>query len=176
MLRLNNRDSIEPSLRVDKVRKRLTAVLSLVVWLGVVPCSRAVDCDSLPPRTPVTLDSVHVFQYGDGSAFTGNDCWGWISPEGIEYAIYGAEDGIAFLNINTMTEAAFVPRSSCIEGDFKTYRNYCYVAGLCPTDGTLIYDMQYLPDSVHYVGNYAHRNSPNSHNISIDTATATLYF
>ena len=34
-----------------------------------------------------------------GNSATGNDCWGYVSPSGREYALMGLEDGIAVVEI-----------------------------------------------------------------------------
>jgi choice-of-anchor B domain-containing protein len=61
--------------------------------------------------------------------------------------------------------------------DMKTYRHYAYaVAEMTGTNaGLMIMDMQYLPDSVHFVGSYQTASNVTSHNFSIDTTRGYAY-
>ncbi|MEW5874170.1 MAG: choice-of-anchor B family protein [Candidatus Zixiibacteriota bacterium] len=138
-----------------------------------------VDCNLQPPRPPVTLDSIATFTF---NTFGGTDCWGWTGPDGTEYAIMGTAPGISFVNVTTLQEVGTVtgPISGCGSvrwRDIKTYRNYCYAVSECTgtNQGIMIIDMQWLPDSVHYVGSFIFNNENRSHNLSIDTAAGFLY-
>ncbi|MBK8269943.1 MAG: choice-of-anchor B family protein [Planctomycetes bacterium] len=59
----------------------------------------------------------------------GNDCWGYTSPSGREYAIMGLFSGTAFVEVTTPGNAQYV---GYIDGpnslwrDIKTYQNYAY--------------------------------------------------
>jgi len=142
----------------------------LVVVIFAIPANAEVGpCDTLPPRTVIAFDSIASF---DGYT-EGNDCWGWVSPGGIEYAIYGARGGLAFINLNTMQEDDFVSGPNCIWRDIKSYRNYCYEVTECGP-GLKIIDMSFLPDSVHVVGTFT-GGSTRSHNLTIDTAKGYAY-
>jgi choice-of-anchor B domain-containing protein len=112
----------------------------------------------------------------------GSDCWGYTAPDGTEYALVGTPTGIAVVKAATMELIETVPAAT--GGDFpykhrdmKTYRHYAYAVG--EMTGTLagltIMDMQYLPDSVRYVGTFKTLSDATSHNFSIDTATAHAY-
>lgn len=139
----------------------------------------ATDCGTLPPVTPVTLDSLHTFQFTD---FGGSDCWGWQGPDGTEYAIMGIAEGVAFVNVATLQFIQTVPGpvsgcSSIRWRDMVTYDHYCYCVSECTgtNEGLMVIDMQYLPDSVHLVTAYAPSGDHTSHNVTIDTATGFAY-
>ncbi|MBD3299438.1 MAG: choice-of-anchor B family protein, partial [candidate division Zixibacteria bacterium] len=166
-------------------RGKRMSTISRVVVIGIVvltvmnASAWATDCGTLPPVTPVTLDSVHTFQFTD---FGGSDCWGWEGPDGTEYAIMGIAEGVAFVNVTTLQFIQTVPGplsgcSSIRWRDMVTYDHYCYCVSECSgtNEGLMVIDMQYLPDSVHFVTAYAPSGNQTSHNLTIDTATGFAY-
>ena len=78
-----------------------------------------------------------------------NDIWGWVDPEGTEYALVGLQAGVAIVNVDkdTIEEVARVASVSNTWRDIKTYDHYAYVSTEANI-GLLIIDLQYLPDSV----------------------------
>jgi choice-of-anchor B domain-containing protein len=116
------------------------------------------------------------------SAFGGTECWGWEAPDGKEYAIMGVNSGVAFINAATLQTVDIVPGPTAGCGsirwrEMKTYKHYCYVASECSgtNQGMMIIDMQYLPDSVHYVGSFFTGTDVTCHCMSIDTAKGYAY-
>ncbi|MFZ1683668.1 MAG: choice-of-anchor B family protein [Candidatus Zixiibacteriota bacterium] len=116
------------------------------------------------------------------SAFGGTECWGWEAPDGKEYAIMGVNGGVAFINAATLQTVDIVPGPTAGCGsirwrEMKTYQHYCYVASECSgtNQGMMIIDMQYLPDSVHYVGSFSTASDVTCHCMSIDTAKGYAY-
>jgi choice-of-anchor B domain-containing protein len=112
----------------------------------------------------------------------GSDCWGYTASDGTEYALMGVVEGIAVVNAATMEVITVVPGPTIGDypfkhRDIKTYRHYAYaVAEMTGTnDGLMIMDMQYLPDSVRYVGSFRSATDIRSHNFSIDTTTGYAY-
>ncbi len=86
-----------------------------------------------------------------------NSLWGWTSNTGHEYAILGSLDSIYFFDV---TDPAHIKRcdtragryNNCVNREFKTYKNYCYaVSDNSPYCSLQVFDMSYLPDSVHKV-------------------------
>jgi len=61
--------------------------------------------------------------------------------------------------------------------DIKTYGHYAYVTNEMygTNEGLMILDLQYLPDSVRFVGSYEISPDIRSHNLSIDVATGFAY-
>jgi len=113
----------------------------------------------------------------------GSDCWGWTATDGTEYAIMGVRDGIAIVNAHTMQVKGVVPGpqtpASYFWRDVETYRHYAYaVSELTGTNqGLTVIDLQYLPDSVHYVGSFPLNlsGSVTAHTIAIDTLKGFAY-
>lgn len=113
----------------------------------------------------------------------GSDCWGWKSPDGTQYAIMGVREGLAIVNAQTLQIKAVVPGpqtpASYFWRDVETYRHYAYaVSELSGTNqGLSVIDLQYLPDSVHFVGSFPLNLSGayTAHTISIDTLKGYAY-
>jgi len=91
----------------------------------------------------------------DGDKYSG--CWGWYqASKNKEYAIAGSSSGTFWVDITspaTPTVSAYrAGKSGCIWREIKTYLNYCYViSDDYGSNSFQIFDMQYLPDSVHKV-------------------------
>jgi len=85
----------------------------------------------------------------------GNDIWGWVAPDSTEYAIMGLVNGVSIVSLadpSNATEVAFIPGQNSTWRDIKTWGNFAYVTTDQPgtTEGLLVIDMSYLPDSVSY--------------------------
>lgn len=92
----------------------------------------------------------------DGDKYSG--CWGWYqASKNKEYAIACSQGGTYWVDMTnpaTPSVSAYsaATRTAAIWREAKTYQNYCYV--ICDDNGNnsfQIFDMQYLPDSVHKV-------------------------
>ena len=99
-----------------------------------------------------------------------NDVVGWYdSINNKEYAIIGGIDSIFFLNITNPNKIEYIQAKAgrskpCINRDFEIYKHYCYAIADEGSASLQIFDLQYLPDSVHTV--YDNDSlSGNTHNI-----------
>ncbi|MBA3682081.1 MAG: choice-of-anchor B family protein [Bacteroidetes bacterium] len=106
--------------------------------------------------TMISLISPETYTNSYGDKYSG--CWGWYQASlNKEYAIAGSAAGTYWVDVtnpSTPTVCAFRAgkKTNTIWREIKTYQNYCYVI----TDDSgpasfQIFDMQYLPDSVHKV-------------------------
>lgn len=104
-----------------------------------------------------------------------SDCWGWTDSTGVDYAIIGNSDHVAFVRASDGQVLDTIQVSDQADGyyhrDFKTHGHYCYA--VCEMsgrrEGLVVIDLQYLPDSVHFVGAFdASGTMIRSHNLSID--------
>jgi choice-of-anchor B domain-containing protein len=99
-------------------------------------------------------------------------CWGYVSPEGREYALLGCFNGTAFIDItDTMNihEVDFVPGLELPPyywREMKAYSHYAYIVSEATGSGLQIVDLQYLPDSVHLVNTFTFSDSNRVHTIS----------
>ncbi len=123
--------------------------------------------------TPYILEELAVFQTGNTN---GSDCWGWKSPEGIQYAIMGTEYGVLFVDATNLVIVDTVLGSGCLWQDMVNYGSYCYSVSEC-NSWLRIIDMSFLPDSAHLVGLFptSSGGDRSSHNVAIDTVKGFLY-
>jgi choice-of-anchor B domain-containing protein len=109
----------------------------------------------------------------------GSDCWGYTAPDSTEYALMGVFNGIAVVKADsTLQTIGTVPGP--VGGpwrDIKTYQNYAYAVSenTGTNAGLMIIDLQFLPDSVHFVKSYIFGSDITSHNMTIDTTTGFAY-
>ncbi|MCB0737957.1 MAG: choice-of-anchor B family protein [Bacteroidetes bacterium] len=85
-----------------------------------------------------------------------NDIWGWADGTGREYAIMGSLDSIYFIDVTDPANPIEVDAEpgrdvNCIHRDFKTYKHYCFAVADEGFSSLQVFDLQYLPDSVHKV-------------------------
>ncbi|MEO0732691.1 MAG: choice-of-anchor B family protein [Bacteroidota bacterium] len=112
-----------------------------------------------------------------------NDVWGYVAPDGTEYAIVGLQTGVSFVSLANPDNAVEVVRIDGVNSswrDMKTYRQYAYSVADERNEGITAFDLRFLPDSVPF-----RRNAYNvpgftqpfvrAHNLYIDTAAARLY-
>jgi choice-of-anchor B domain-containing protein len=60
---------------------------------------------------------------------SGNDCWGYVSPSGREYALVGLSGGTGFVEVTNpaaSTIVAFFPGPTSLWRNVKTYKQYAY--------------------------------------------------
>lgn len=110
-----------------------------------------------------------------------NDLTGYVdSISGKEYVIAGSTDSIYFFDVTDPTniklcDVEFGNNRGLINRDFECYQNYVYcVSDNGPPGSLQIFDLRYLPDSVHkvYDSNVLGRNT---HSIFINRQSKRLY-
>lgn len=113
----------------------------------VYPASNFTLCSVISPET-----NINSF----GSKYSG--CWGWYqASKNREYAIAGSSSGTYWVDVTNPylpTVCAFKAgkTTTTVWREIKTYQNYCYVVSDDSGPNSFqIFDMQYLPDSVHKV-------------------------
>lgn len=103
-----------------------------------------------------------------------NDCWGYISPSGREYAIIGLSHGVGFVEItdpNAPVIVDVIAHEMDFLGDVKTYRHYAY-SGLGTHSEISIIDLEEIDSGVVTVVNTIDQGM---HNIAIDDSSGILY-
>jgi len=103
-----------------------------------------------------------------------SSCWGWVSPDGREYALLGTYTGTAIidLNVQPIREIAHIagPPASCAYREIKTYRQYAYIVSE-GGQGVQIVDLSRLPDTAILVRNFNYvngtRNILRSHTVTL---------
>ena len=101
-----------------------------------------------------------------------SDIWGWKNPaDGKEYALVGVFDGFSIVDVTNPAapvQVQFVPGSSSIWRDIKTWDHYAYVTNETG-GGLLIVDLANLPGTINtwtWTGGPLGYSS--AHNIFID--------
>jgi len=111
-----------------------------------------------------------------------NDLTGWFDPiKNREYIIAGTTDSIYFFDITKHNEIKLIARHHgasrfARNRDYETYKHYAYcVSDQASGIGALqIFDLQYLPDSIHKVYE-SNSLGTFTHTIFVDSQSARLY-
>tara|TARA_R110002073_G_scaffold294373_1_gene460110 strand:+ start:4403 stop:6928 length:2526 start_codon:yes stop_codon:yes gene_type:complete len=112
------------------------------------------------------------------NASTGNDCWGYVSPSGREYAIMGTRLGTAFYDITVPTapvSIGYVSGTNSLWRDAKVYGEYCYSVSESGDDIQVISLVNADSGSVSLVSTIPGIGSSDSHNVAINEDSGYLY-
>ena len=109
-----------------------------------------------------------------------NECWGFVYNNE-EYAVIGSTVGTHFFKITKYNKLKLIDfkegkhaGSDLVHRDYHDYKGYLYEVADEGLSSLRIYDLQYLPDSVHIVSD-SDSLIVRSHNIFIDSSSALLY-
>lgn len=131
------------------------------------------------PREGVTLQSwISVTEFSLG--FTGaNDCWGYASPSGREYAIIGLSGGTGFVEVTNPGDPQIVEiisGTSSLWRDIKTYQSYAYIVTEGSGGNIQVVDLGQIDDGVvTLVNTVSSGGTSRTHNVVIDTTSGFLY-
>ena len=81
-----------------------------------------------------------------------NDCWGYVAPDGTEYALVGVQNGVSIVSLadpSNAQELFFINGVRSTWRDMKTFGEYAYVTNESG-DGVMVIDMSELPDNVSF--------------------------
>lgn len=111
-------------------------------------------------------------------ATSGNDCWGYVSPSGREYALMGANNGTSIVEVTDPGNPqilAFIPGSSSLWRDVKVFGTYAYAVTEAG-GGIQVIDLSQVDAGVAtLVGVYNAGGTGNTHNVAIDEVSGFLY-
>lgn len=97
--------------------------------------------------------------------------WGYVAPNGREYAILGCYNGTAFYDVTdsaNIVEVGFIPGPNNNWREMKVFSNYCYVVSEATNSKIQIINLANLPASVNLVGTSNMTNHSSTHSISQD--------
>lgn len=107
----------------------------------------------------------------------GNDCWGYVSPSGREYALMGLRNQVAFVEITDPKHpvwVASIPHLTSTWGAIKVYGHYAYVATEATGSGLQVIDMRQIDQQV--VTLVKTIASPGrTHTLAVDELSGFLY-
>ncbi|MFT7155311.1 MAG: choice-of-anchor B domain-containing protein [Parvicella sp.] len=120
-------------------------------------------------------DTLFQSWYGDK---TFNEVWGFVQ-DGQEYAIIGSANGTNVIKINddnTLERKQFIlgRHIDATHRDFHDYNGYLYEVCDQGSSSLRVYDLSYLPDSIHLVYDDS-TEIRTCHNIFIDSSSGLLY-
>jgi len=107
-----------------------------------------------------------------------NDVWGYVAPDGTEYALVGLYNRLSIVSLadpDNIVEVASVSGANSTWRDMKTYGEHAYVVAEKGQDGILSVDLSNLPASVTYqfynTNNLPSGDLKQAHNLFIDEGT-----
>ncbi|MCR9245481.1 MAG: choice-of-anchor B family protein [bacterium] len=105
-----------------------------------------------------------------------NDVWGYVAPNGDEYALLGTTTGTVVVDVTdpaNPVERGFFPWASSGWRDIRTYGQYAYVG----SEGGQGFQILSLtsPNAPSVVGVFGTNDFSNSHNVCIDEGAGRLY-
>ena len=112
-----------------RTRSRIAPVLGLCICglacgLASRPATAQFDSNNVQLKSWINLPALGA---GGGN---GNDCWGYVSPSGREYALMGVSNSLNVVEITDPVNPVIIgtiPHSDSLWGDIKTYLDYAYV-------------------------------------------------
>lgn len=113
-----------------------------------------------------------------------SDVWGYVAPDGTEYALVGLGGGLSVVSLadpDNIVEVANVSGDFSIWRDIKTYGEFAYVVADQNTsdDGIVVVDLSNLPTGVSAqkfaTNNTSGADLVRAHNIYIDTTSGLAY-
>ncbi len=107
-----------------------------------------------------------------------SDVWGF-TAQGVDYGVIGSTEGAHVIRVSDCRQVAFYPGRSngptILHRDYKTYGHYLYAVADEGPATLQIFDLHFLPDSLHLVYESPVDSPLLAHTIFIDTAKARLY-
>jgi choice-of-anchor B domain-containing protein len=129
-----------------------------------------------------TSDNVSLHAWINLNTFgasRGNDCWGYTSPSGREYALMGVSNALQVVEITnpgTPVIVGSVSHTNTSWGDIKTYGHYAYVVNDNGGGGMDIVDLSDVDNgTITLVRRMTDGGLSTSHNVAIDTDSGYLY-
>ena len=150
----------------------------------MAPATHTLCVDGMAGIYPCpNIDLLAFVPVSQFSATTTNSLWGWTDPQSnIEYALIGANNGIAFYDLSTPDQPRYLGKlpttagtGSSIWRDVRVYQNHAFVVSDSnPGHGMQVFDLTRLrdvttPQTFTEDGHYSAFGS--SHTISINEAT-----
>ena len=138
--------------------------------IGTQPAAAQFTSSNVSQHSWITLEEL--------GSFEGNDCWGYVSPSGREYALMGIRTAMVVVEITNPASPviiASVAHSDSLWGDIKTYLTYAYVVNES-AGGLDIVDLSDVDNgNVTLVTSITTGGFSDSHNVAIDETSGYLY-
>lgn len=159
----------------------MTASLLTLSLFSQTPCVNGMAGDY--PCLNVDLwAAIPIEDLGGGQ--NGNDCWGWTSPSGREYALFGRSNGTAFVEITDPESPIYLGNLPTFNGvslwrDLKVFNDYVFIVSEASAHGMQVFDLMQLEDVVDPPVTFEHDAHyglfGNAHNIAINEESGFAY-
>ena len=110
-------------------RTHVTTISALIASLALAAMVvTEANAGGFTSKNVQLLSQVTLAQLGNPS--NGNDCWGYVSASGREYALMGVSDALVLVEITDPSNPDIigsVSHNDTLWGDVKVYGEYCYV-------------------------------------------------
>ena len=126
------------------------------------------------PQGVVLKSQINLATFG---ASSGNDCWGYTSPSGREYAIMGLNNSVAFVEVTNPSSPVIVeqiPHGSSTWGDIKVFGHYAYAVTERASTGMQVIDMSGI-DSGNVTLVRTITSLSRAHNVVMDDVNGFIY-
>ncbi|MFQ5425412.1 MAG: choice-of-anchor B family protein [Phycisphaerae bacterium] len=114
----------------------------------------------------------------DPAMTSANDCWGYVSPSGREYAIIGLSDGTGFVEVTSPSNpqiVAILPGPNSIWRDIKTFQSFAYAVSEAG-GGIQVFDMSQIDTGVVTLANTVVTGGTTAtHNVALNVDSGFLY-
>lgn len=109
---------------------------------------------------------------GPNFGFYYASCWGYVAPDGHEYALVGCYGGTSIIDLDAtpMQEVAFIPGPGSEWKELKTWGHYAYVVSENSGHGLQIINLSQLPDTawlVRSVSSIEGKNISTNHTVTV---------
>ncbi len=145
------------------------------IWKQGMPVSRNGGFDS---SNVTLLSHIPLNNFTGVNTASGNDCWGYVSPSGREYAIMGLEGGFSFVEITNPTNPVIVETisgPSSLWHDVKVVGDYAYGVSEGGS-GIQVMDMSDIDNgNVSLVRNWTGGGYSTTHNIIANEESGSLW-
>jgi choice-of-anchor B domain-containing protein len=161
----------------DDIRKILDQQPAVFgdIWTQGMPVARGGGFDS---SNMTLLAHLPLNNFAPLVRGSGNDCWGYVSPSGREYAIMGVEGGYAFVEITNPTNPSVVDTisgPSSLWHDVKVVGQYAYGVSEGGS-GIQVMNLANIDSgNVTLVRNYTGGGLSTTHNIVTNEDTGSLW-
>ena len=130
------------------------------------------------PRSGVQLLSWVPLAELAPEAISGNDCWGYTSPSGREYAMIGHSHGTTFVDISDPSGPVVIHNQvgeQSLWRDVKVYQEYAYIVSE-GGGGIQVMNLSNIDNGVVTLANQIFSGgTSDTHNVAIDTDSGFLY-
>ena len=125
------------------------------------------------------LSWLSLTDLGVSSGLLANDCWGYVSPSGREYAILGTEESTLFIEVTDPFDPTLVggvPGPVGIWRDIKIHDEYAYSVCESGCAGIQVIDLHAIDSGVvTLVDTINDAGTGSTHNVVVDTDSGFLY-